>query len=89
MPVVCFVRLFSAGANIQGANVKEIKKLVPEVGLEPTRVISPADFESAVSTDFTTLAMSAGKEPCCVEAAHYINRICKINTIRALLALGV
>src|SRR5690606_1574874 len=30
--------------------------LVPEVGLEPTRVFSPADFESAASTDSATPA---------------------------------
>lgn len=30
--------------------------MVPEVGLEPTRRISPADFESAASTNFATPA---------------------------------
>jgi len=37
-----------------------LERLVPEVGLEPTRVISPSDFESDVSTDFTTQAGFAG-----------------------------
>jgi hypothetical protein len=30
--------------------------LVPEVGIEPTRVIHPLDFESSASTSFTTPA---------------------------------
>jgi hypothetical protein len=31
-------------------------EVVPEVGLEPTRRVSPADFESAAYTNFATPA---------------------------------
>ena len=32
------------------------QKLVPEVGIEPTRAQGPEDFESSASTSFTTPA---------------------------------
>jgi hypothetical protein len=35
---------------------KSASLLVPEVGIEPTRVIHPLDFESSASTSFTTPA---------------------------------
>ena len=41
-PYGCFARLFF--------------RLVPAVGLEPTRMISPQDFESSASASFTTPA---------------------------------
>ena len=36
---------------------RSLISLVPEVGLEPTRVIHPLDFESSASTNFTTPAI--------------------------------
>ena len=36
--------------------LKLLSKLVPEVGIEPTRTRGPGDFESPASTNFTTPA---------------------------------
>ena len=36
--------------------------MVPEAGLEPARGISPADFESAASTNFATLAQKHNQQ---------------------------
>ena len=35
-------------------------KMVASEGLEPSRGVTPADFESAASTDFATLARAWG-----------------------------
>ena len=36
--------------------MKQIKEMVPEVGLEPTWALSPLDFESSAYTNFATPA---------------------------------
>ncbi len=45
--------------------------MVPVVGLEPTRRISPADFESAASTNFAT--------PAVLREAYYTSRGQHVN----------
>lgn len=53
--------------------------VVPEVGLEPTRRISPADFESAASTNFATPARvrpGGGRE----SGRHYNSESGSVNS---------
>ena len=38
-------------------SLKSLIKMVPEVGIEPTRTRGPGDFESPASTNFTTPAV--------------------------------
>lgn len=55
--------------------------MVPEVGLEPTRRISPADFESAASTNFAT---PAGVRLGAVESGrHYNSETAAVNRCQA------
>ena len=46
---------FGSYSEVTVAKFKRIFKM-PEVGIEPTRVLSPPDFESGASTSFTTPA---------------------------------
>ena len=41
--------------------------MVPEEGIEPTRALSPPDFESGASASFTTPALEA--------CGNYINKL--------------
>ena len=47
--------------------------LVPAVGLEPTRMISPQDFESSASASFTTPAQEIIYHKSIVDATDFCN----------------
>ena len=47
--------------------------LVPAVGLEPTRMISPQDFESSASASFTTPAQELIYHKSIVDATDFCN----------------
>ena len=48
-----------------GTRTERSEGMVPEEGIEPTRALSPPDFESGASASFTTPASSGHR--------HYIN----------------
>ena len=61
---ICFLHMYRIFASKYGTYAKKqscglcriVVSLVPVVGLEPTRMISPQDFESSASASFTTPA---------------------------------
>jgi hypothetical protein len=63
--VNCFNRLRNVGSPIKKEGLafgvanpsSYFAFLVPEVGIEPTRIKDPLDFESSASTNFTTPAL--------------------------------
>ena len=52
---------------------KVVFSLVPAVGLEPTRMISPQDFESSASASFTTPAQELIYHKSIVDATDFCN----------------